>query len=65
MISPEWFVREAKDSGKLQYKVHCENSELLEASYTLFASATDVACGSDTKSIACQVSNDVCCVYFI
>ncbi len=58
LISPDWFVREAKDMVKLQYNVHCKHSELLEASFTFSASVSNAACGSDTKSIACQVSDD-------
>lgn len=56
LILSDWLVDEAQDAGKLQYKVHSKNSNLLEASYTFFASVPDATCGSDTKSIACQVN---------
>ncbi|XP_064403446.1 probable methyltransferase TARBP1 isoform X4 [Halichondria panicea] len=52
LIPAEHFLSEAKDSRKLQYKVHCKNHELLEASCTYLNVAT---CGSDTKSISYQL----------
>lgn len=56
LISTENFLSQAKEVMKLGYDLYGENQELLNAALGVLSSTSQSQCGSDTRSIAHQVS---------
>ena len=56
LIPAQSFVGEAKELTNIPYELSCQNENLLQAAHDVMTSTTVIECGSDTKSIAYQVS---------